>query len=69
MFLSSVDRGRHLFSCSDFRAREIVLRARSCTQKLRVYKTVSVGANLHRLIYNVLNDLVLPICFGSTQRV
>ena len=29
--------------------------------KLRVHKTVTVGASLHRLIYDVLTDIVFPI--------
>ena len=33
------------------------------------YKTVTVGPNLYCLIYNVLNDFVLSVCFGSTQRI
>ena len=32
--------------------------------KLRVHKTVTVGANLHRLIYNVLTDIVSAIHFA-----
>ena len=29
--------------------------------KLHVHKTVIVGASLHRLIYNVLTDIVFPL--------
>ena len=29
--------------------------------KLRAHKAVSLGASLHRLIYNVLTDIVFPI--------
>ena len=29
--------------------------------KLRVHKTVIVGVSLHRLIYDVLTDIVFPI--------
>ena len=29
--------------------------------KLRVHKTVIMGASLHRLIYDVLTDIVFPI--------
>ena len=29
--------------------------------KLRVYKTITIGANLHCLIYNVLIDVIFPI--------
>ena len=29
--------------------------------KLRVHETVTVGASLHRLIYDVLTDIVFPI--------
>ena len=32
--------------------------------KLRVHKTVKVGANLHHLIYNVLIDIIFPIHFA-----
>ena len=31
--------------------------------KLRVHKTVTVGANLHRLIYNLLIAIVFPYTF------
>ena len=37
--------------------------------KICVHKKINVGANLHCLIYNVVNDFILPICFDSTQRV
>ena len=40
--------------CTDFRARKMVL---------RMHIKVTVGANLHRLIYNVLIDIVFPIYF------
>ena len=33
--------------------------------KLCVHETVTVGANLHRLIYNVLIDIVFPIYFAN----
>ena len=29
--------------------------------KLRVHRTVTLGANLHRLIYNVLIDIAYPV--------
>ena len=34
--------------------------------KLRVHRTVTVGANLHRLIYNVLIDIPDPIYFAMS---
>ena len=32
--------------------------------KLPVHKTVTVDANLHRLIYNVLADIVFSVYFA-----
>ena len=32
--------------------------------KLHIHKTVTVGANLYPLIYNLLIGIVFPICFG-----
>ena len=32
--------------------------------KLRVDKTLTVGANLHRLIYSLLIDIVFPTYFA-----
>ena len=32
--------------------------------QLRVHEKVTVGGNLHRLIYNGLIDIILLICFG-----
>ena len=32
--------------------------------QLRVHEKVTVGGNLHRLIYNGLIDIIFPICFG-----
>ena len=53
-----------IFMCTDFCARKIVLHA-----KLHVYKTVTVWANLHCLIYNVLIDIILPVCFDTKKTV
>ena len=37
--------------------------------KLRVHKTVPVGASLHRLIYDVLTDIVFPVfCYHLTLK-
>ena len=59
-----------IFACTDFHAHKMALHAHSCMQKyIHMHKEVTVGANLHYLIYNVLNDFVPPICFGSTQKV
>ena len=53
-----------IFACIDFRARKMVLHARLCTQNLRVYNTLTVGANLYRLIYNLLITIVFPTYFA-----
>ena len=41
-----------IFACSDFCA---------CKMVLPVHHTVTVGANFHHLIYNVLTDIVFPV--------
>ena len=41
--------------------------ARVRARKIRVHKKVTVGANLDRLICNVLIDIVFPPCFGISQ--
>ena len=43
-----------IFACTDFRARNGSVRT-FVHAKLRLHKTVTVGANLHRLIYNFSN--------------
>ena len=37
--------------------------------KLRVHKTVTVGANLHRLIYNLLIAIVFLTYFTSGLKI
>ena len=49
-----------IFACSDFRARKMVLLAHSCTQ-ICDCKTVTLGANLYRLIYNLVTAIVLSL--------
>ena len=48
-----------IFACTDFRARKIVLRSRSGMQNY-VCITLTVGANLYRLVYNLLIAIVFP---------
>ena len=36
-------------------------------EKLHVHKKVTMVANLHRLIYSVLIDIIFPLCFGISQ--
>ena len=45
----------------------MVLRARSCTQKLYVPKTVNVGDTLHCLISNVLIDIAFLVKFAISS--
>ena len=45
----------------------MVLHACCVHEKLRVHKKVTVVANLHRLIYSVVIDIVFPLCFGISQ--
>ena len=52
-----------IFTCTDFHARKMVSYARLCTQNY-VYINSHMGANLHRLVYNVLLDIVLPSYFA-----
>lgn len=49
-----------IFAFTDFTTRKMVLNY----AELRVHETVIVGANLHHLIYNMLIDIVFPICFA-----
>ena len=52
-----------IFACTDFRAHKMVLRA----QRFCVHKKVTVGANLHCLILNVLIGIAFPIYFAISQ--
>ena len=56
-----------VFACTDFCARKMVLHACCVHEKLCVHKKVTVVANLHRLIYSVVIDIVFPLCFGISQ--
>ena len=42
-----------IYACTDFREQKMI-RALFVHTKLRVHITVTVGTNLHRLIYNLL---------------
>ena len=52
-----------MFASTDFRVRLKVL-PHVLHAKLRVHRAVTVAANLHRFIYNVLNDIVFTIYFA-----
>ena len=52
-----------IFKFTDFGVLEMVFLRTFMHTKLRVHKTVTVGANLHCLIYNVLIDIVFPVYF------
>ena len=49
-----------ILACTDFRASKMVLGAHSCTQNY-MYIKLTVGANLQRLIYNLLIAIVLSL--------
>ena len=51
-----------LFACTNFPTHKIVCKKTTCVKKRHC-------GHLHRLIYNVLIDIVRPICFGSTHKV
>ena len=51
---------RARFVCTDFPAHKMVLRTRSCKQNHVCNKTVTVGINLRRLIYNLLIVIIFP---------
>ena len=50
------------FTCTDFHARKMVSRARSCMQNYMCIKS-HMGTNLHSLVYHVLN-IVFPIYYA-----
>ena len=60
-----------IFACTDFRARNGSVRT-FMHAKLRLHKTVTVGANLRRLIYNLLIAIIFSrhilLSVNSTQR-
>ena len=56
-----------IFACTDFHARRIVSRARLCTQIYVCIKKSLLGANLYRLIYNVLIDIINFIFYKKYQ--
>ena len=53
-----------IYACTDFCGRKIVLSAPSCMQNYVRLKHSLWAANLHCLIYNVLNDIVFSIYFA-----
>ena len=53
-----------ILAYTDFRGRKMVLQACSCTQNYVCIKRVMLGANLHRLIYNLLVAIIFPTYFA-----